>query len=80
MAVIFTGGRSQDAQEFTSNKRLLLAAVDKFTGQKLRSATLNKNERSAPCSIWSTMGWRSRVSFRPSISSRRMRGSPRSLT
>jgi VWFA-related protein len=43
MAVVYTGGRSQDAQEFTSNKRLLLAAVGKFTGQKLESATLNRN-------------------------------------
>src|SRR5262245_60626970 len=34
MAVVFTGGRSQDAQEFTSNKRLLLAAVDKVIGRK----------------------------------------------
>jgi VWFA-related protein len=43
MAVIFTGGRAQDAQEFTSNKRLLLNAVDKFTGQKLESATVSRN-------------------------------------
>jgi len=43
MAVIFTGGRSQDAQEFTSNKRLLLNAVDKFTGQKLESAVITRN-------------------------------------
>jgi VWFA-related protein len=43
MAVIFTGGRAQDAQEFTSNKRLLLNAVDKFTGQKLESAVITRN-------------------------------------
>jgi VWFA-related protein len=43
MAVIFTGGRSQDAQEFTSSKRLLLNAVDKFTGQKLESAVVTRN-------------------------------------
>jgi len=43
MAVIFTAGRAQDAQEFTSNKRLLLNAVDKFTGQKLESATIARN-------------------------------------
>jgi VWFA-related protein len=43
MAVIFTGGRSQDAQEFTSNKRLLLNAVNKFTGQKLESAVITRN-------------------------------------
>ncbi len=43
MAVVFTGGRSQDAQEFTSNKRLLLAAVDRFQGQKLESPTLSRN-------------------------------------
>jgi VWFA-related protein len=44
MAVIFTGGRSQNAQEFTSNKRLLLAAVDRFLGQKLESSTLLRNQ------------------------------------
>src|SRR5262245_12855804 len=45
MAVIFTGGRAQDAQEFTSNKRLLLNAVDKFIGQKLESATITRNNQ-----------------------------------
>ena len=44
MAVIFTGGRADAAQEFTSNKRLLLAAVDKFMGRKLPSATLARND------------------------------------
>jgi len=43
MAVIFTGGRSQDAQEFTNNRRLLLNAVDKFVGQKLDSAVITRN-------------------------------------
>jgi VWFA-related protein len=41
-AVVFTGGRSQDGQDFTNNPRLLLAAVDKFTGRKLRSPTLER--------------------------------------
>ena len=40
-AVIHTGGRSDASQDFTSSQRLLLEAVDKFMGQKLRSATLN---------------------------------------
>jgi len=44
MAVLFTGGRSQDAQEFTNSKRLLLAAVDKFMGRKLPSPTISRNE------------------------------------
>jgi VWFA-related protein len=43
MAIVSTGGRAQDAQEFTNNKRLLLAAVDKFIGQKLPSVTINRN-------------------------------------
>ncbi len=43
MAIIYTGGRSQWNQEFTGNRRLLLDAVDKFMGQKLPSATLNKS-------------------------------------
>jgi VWFA-related protein len=41
-AVVFTGGRSQDGQDFTNNPRLLLAAVDKFAGRKLRSPTLER--------------------------------------
>ena len=44
MAVIFTGGRADAAQEFTSNKRLLLASVDRFIGRKLQSATLARND------------------------------------
>jgi VWFA-related protein len=39
-AVISTGGDA--SQDFTNNKRLLLAAVDRFMGRSLRSATLNK--------------------------------------
>ena len=45
MAVIYTGGRAADAQEFTSNKRLLLNSVDKFMGRKLQSVTLAKNDQ-----------------------------------
>jgi VWFA-related protein len=44
MAVVHTGGRTDAAQEFTGNKRLLLAAVDKFMGRKLVSATVARNE------------------------------------
>src|SRR4051812_14468304 len=42
MAVVHTAGASSASQEFTSNKRLLLAAVDKSSGRKLDSATANK--------------------------------------
>jgi VWFA-related protein len=42
MAVVHTAGPSDASQEFTSNKRLLLAAVDKTMGRKLDSATANK--------------------------------------
>jgi VWFA-related protein len=38
-AVISTSGQTDATQEFTSDKRLLLRAVDKFIGQKLRSET-----------------------------------------
>lgn len=41
-AVIHTGGRTDANQDFTNNQRLLLEAVDKFMGRKLRSSTLNK--------------------------------------
>jgi VWFA-related protein len=42
-AVVFTG-RSGDGQDFTNNPRLLVAAIDRFNGRKLRSATLNRIE------------------------------------
>ncbi|MGH9217864.1 MAG: VWA domain-containing protein [Vicinamibacterales bacterium] len=41
-AVIHTGGRTDANQDFTNNQRLLLQAVDKFMGRKLRSSTMNK--------------------------------------
>lgn len=41
-AIVYTGGRAKDSQDFTNSARLLLASVDKFTGRKLRSATLEK--------------------------------------
>jgi VWFA-related protein len=52
-AVVHTSGRADASQDFTSNKRLLMAAVDKFMGKKLRSATLEKqaeynNRRGTP--------------------------------
>jgi VWFA-related protein len=40
MAVVTVEGKAESSQEFTSNKRLLLAAVDKFRGRAQRSATL----------------------------------------
>ncbi|MBI3401798.1 MAG: VWA domain-containing protein [Acidobacteria bacterium] len=42
MAVVHTAGATTANQEFTSNKKLLLAAVDKTQGRKLDSATANK--------------------------------------
>ena len=45
MAIVHTGGRTDAAQEFTNSKRLLLAAVDKFMGRKLVSATVARNEQ-----------------------------------
>ena len=44
MAVVHTAGGSKAAQELTNNKRLLLAAVDKFLGRKLPSPMLARNE------------------------------------
>jgi VWFA-related protein len=41
-AVVSTQGSA--SQDFTGNKRLLLAAVDRFMGNALQSATLNKIE------------------------------------
>jgi VWFA-related protein len=42
-AIVFTG-RSSGSQDFTNNPRLLMAAVDRFVGRKLASATINKIE------------------------------------
>ena len=44
MAIVNTSGRTNAAQDFTSSRRLLLAAVDRAMGQKLESATLARNE------------------------------------
>jgi VWFA-related protein len=43
MAVLTVGGSESATQEFTSNKSLLLAAVDNFLGSKIESATLARN-------------------------------------
>ncbi len=42
MAIVHTAGKDQSNQEFTNNKRLLLAAVEQTQGRKLDSATANK--------------------------------------
>ncbi|MBI3046914.1 MAG: VWA domain-containing protein [Acidobacteria bacterium] len=39
-AIVYTSGRATAGQEFTSNRRLLLEAVDRFSGRKLRSEAL----------------------------------------
>ncbi|HVB36999.1 MAG TPA: VWA domain-containing protein, partial [Vicinamibacterales bacterium] len=39
MAILHIGGAAADSQDFTSNKRLLLASVEKFTGMSARSRT-----------------------------------------
>ena len=42
-AVVFIGNQGH-GQDFTNNRRLLLESIEKFTGQKLRSAVLNRIE------------------------------------
>jgi len=42
MAIVHTAGATDANQEFTTNKRLLLAAVDKTQGRRLDSATANR--------------------------------------
>jgi VWFA-related protein len=44
-AVVYTSGRSDATQDFTSDRALLLAAVDKFIGRRLRSAAVEALER-----------------------------------
>jgi VWFA-related protein len=41
-AVVYTSGRGQDGQDFTGNPRLLMAAVDRFIGRNLPSATAER--------------------------------------
>ena len=41
-AVLFTSGRRESAQELTSSRRLLTAAIDRFQGRKLPSAGVEK--------------------------------------
>ena len=57
-AVVYTSGRGQDGQDFTSNPRLLLAAIDKFIGRNLPSATAERfsgtGRACAPASISGT--------------------------
>jgi VWFA-related protein len=43
-AVVHLSGRADATQDFTNNKRLLVAAADRFMGRKLRSATLNRQD------------------------------------
>jgi VWFA-related protein len=44
MAVVHTAGPTDANQEFTNNKRLLQQAVDRVSGQKVQSATINKTQ------------------------------------
>ncbi len=44
-AIVYTSGRADAGQEFTNNRRLLLAAIDRLMGQKLRSPTLDRLEQ-----------------------------------
>ncbi|MGH9349689.1 MAG: VWA domain-containing protein [Vicinamibacterales bacterium] len=41
-AIVYTSGRSDAGQEFTNNRRLLQASVDRFMGRKMRSSTLDR--------------------------------------
>src|SRR5437867_10867172 len=44
MAIVHTRNSTEANQEFTNNKRLLVAAIDKTTGYKLRSATAERTD------------------------------------
>ena len=41
-AITYTSGRTDGAQEFTSDRAALLAAIDKFQGRRLRSTVIEK--------------------------------------
>jgi VWFA-related protein len=44
-AVTYTSGRTDAGQEFTSDRALLVAAIDKFQGRRLRSTVLEKADQ-----------------------------------
>jgi len=44
-AITYTSGRTDGAQEFTSDRAALLAAIDKFQGRKLRSTVIEKADQ-----------------------------------
>ena len=44
-AITYTSGRTDGAQEFTSDRAALLAAIDKFVGRKLRSTVIEKADQ-----------------------------------
>jgi VWFA-related protein len=41
-AVVYTSGRKDAAQEFTTNRELIVAAIEKFQGQRMRSLSLDR--------------------------------------
>jgi VWFA-related protein len=41
-AVVYTSGRKDASQEFTSNRELLIASIDKFIGRRMRSLSLER--------------------------------------
>jgi VWFA-related protein len=41
-AVVYTSGRSDAAQEFTTDRELLVRAIDKFQGRRMRSLSLDR--------------------------------------
>ena len=44
-AVVYTSGRTDATQDFTGDRQLLLTAIDKFVGRRLRSAAVEQLER-----------------------------------
>ena len=44
-AVVYTSGRTDATQDFTNDRALLLTAIDKFVGRRLRSAAMEALER-----------------------------------
>ncbi len=44
-AIVYTSGRTDGAQEFTSDRALLLAAIDRFVGRKLRPTVIEKADQ-----------------------------------
>src|SRR5260221_346548 len=74
-AVIYTSGRTDASQEFTSDPQLLLVAIDKFFGQRLRDQVRDKIDSYYQGLLRQASGAPAGESYQPAKFDRRQRAS-----